>query len=367
MNRQPSVPATPHSQIHPPAGAAPPTLAAQPEGRQNVATGVSPWTRGWRRPSPRRGRQKRHLLCRVLLAAVAAAGCERTAGPPRTAQRPVIRTATGEMALAPAGQFTMGSDREDDERPPRTVWLDAFLIDRCEVTQGQFAALATRDDPSHFKGPKRPVENLTWPAVVLYCNARSRAEGLEPCYDEETGACDFEASGYRLPTEAEWEYACRAGSDGDWCFGRTPRRLRGYAWFRDNSGKKTHPVGTRNPNAWGLCDMHGNVAEWCNDVYGAAYYAGAPDRSPRGPADSDLAKFVVRGGAWNTSADACRSAARTHEDPGQIDGCFSRGDIGFRCVRRPPPALLREGEAPAEPPRRSPSASVPSPRGRGLG
>jgi formylglycine-generating enzyme required for sulfatase activity len=211
------------------------------------------------------------------------------------------------------------------------------------VTQQQFARLATRKDPSLFKGLKNPVENLTWPDVVLYCNARSRAEGLEPCYDERTGACNFEAGGYRLPTEAEWEYACRAGSDMEYSFGSDARRLKDYAWFRDNSRKRTHPVGTKRPNPWGIYDMYGNVTEWCNDVYGADYYGNAPERNPRGPAYHDLAKCVTRGGAWNRSANACRSASRAREDPGQVDSCFSHGDIGFRCVRRVPETSIFEG------------------------
>ena len=250
---------------------------------------------------------------------------------------PIVRTATGEMVRVPAGWFMMGSDEgEPDERPARKVWLDAFLIDRFEVTQEQFRKLATRDDPSLFKGDGHPVENLTWPAVALWCNARSRAEGLDPCYDEGTGECNFEADGYRLPTEAEWEYACRAGSDTPYSFGRDARHLGDYAWFRDNSRKKTHPVGTKRPNPWGIHDLCGNVAEWCNDVYDAATYRNAPARNPRGAADHAPPRLVVRGGAWNASADACRSARRAHEDPGQILGCFSRGDVGFRCVRRVP-------------------------------
>ena len=274
----------------------------------------------------------------ALLLALLPLACEGTRDPATRAPRPVVRTATGEMVLVPAGSFTMGSDRgEQDEQPAHRVWVDAFLIDRCEVTQEQFARLGTRRDPSHFRGPQHPVENLTWPDVARFCNARSRAEGLEPCYDEKTGECNFAASGYRLPTEAEWEYACRAGSKGPWCCGSEARRLRDHAWYRDNAGKRTHPVGTRRPNAWGIHDMHGNVAEWCNDVYGAGYYAGAPERNPRGPAWRAPGRFVLRGGAWNTSTDACRSARRGDEDPGEPDGCFSRGDIGFRCVRKPPP------------------------------
>jgi formylglycine-generating enzyme required for sulfatase activity len=240
------------------------------------------------------------------------------------------------MVLLPAGWFMMGSNGgQDDEKPVHKVWINSFLIDKCEVTQKHFEQLMKKNY-SHFKGSEHPTEQLAWGDAAKYCNARSRAEGLKPCYDEQTGACDFTANGYRLPTEAEWEYACRAGSKSDFQFGNDKNKLRNYAWFAENSVGKSHPVGRKKPNRWGIYDMHGNVAEWCNDVYEKTYYAEAAENSPRGPTEVATSKFVVRGGSWNSSASACRSAYRDSETPGQPDGCFARDDIGFRCVRNTP-------------------------------
>jgi len=183
---------------------------------------------------------------------------------------------------------------------------------------------------------------VSWVDAVLFCNQRSLAEGLEPCYDEETGECDFGADGYRLPTEAEWEYACRSGGSNAYNSGDDPRRLDRYAWHKANASSKTQPVGKKDPNAWGLFDMHGNVAEWCNDVYAEDYYGVAPEDNPRGPAEGD--RYVLRGGAWNCSRQACRSTCRVGEAPGFQDACFAKDAIGFRCARRAPPATNADGE-----------------------
>jgi acetoin utilization deacetylase AcuC-like enzyme len=264
---------------------------------------------------------------------------------PEARTPPVITTAGGvQMVLIPAGTFRMGSaGGQPDQQPIHEVRLDAFLIDRCEVTQEQYTKLDLVNG-SHFKGPDRPVEMISWAEAAMYCNHRSRAEGLTPCYNEETTECNFEADGYRLPTEAEWEYACRAGTDGDYSFGVDAAALTEHAWCADSAGKKTHPVGRKKPNAWGLFDMHGNVAEWCNDAYAADYFATSPGQNPHGPKEGE--KYVLRGGAWNSSPEGCRSAQRVGETPGFQDSCFARDAIGFRCVRRAPATEKPAAEQP---------------------
>ncbi len=236
-----------------------------------------------------------------------------------------VSTGTGEMVLIPAGQFTMGSDSGDaDEKPPHAVTVGAFYMDTREVTQKQYEALM-QQNPSKYKGPDRPVEQVDWYHAALYCNARSRKEGLKPCYDPKTLACDFSANGYRLPTEAEWEYACRAGSATQYSFGDDPAKLRDYAWFKTNANKTSHPVGQKQPNAWGLYDMHGNVAEWCQDIYVNSY---DPQKIE---ALGD--KRVLRGGGWSANDDACRSTARNNENARFADACFGSDAYGFRCAR----------------------------------
>lgn len=276
-----------------------------------------------------------------VLSLLANLGCGNGGTVPAVAVKPLpaITSKSGiEMVKIPAGSFLMGSKHgRDDEKPAHQVWIDSFLMDTQEMTQAAWEKIAKEEalpNPSHFKGEGLPVEQVTWPQAARFCNARSRYEGLKPCYNEDTAECDFDADGYRLPTEAEWEYACRAGTESDYSFGSDPRKLGDFAWFADNSGKRTHPVGQKKANAWGLFDMHGNVAEWCNDVFDKDDYKSGSDKNPRGPADGK--ENVLRGGSWKSPGEATRSAYRLGETPGFSDACLARDAIGFRCVRKAP-------------------------------
>ena len=272
-----------------------------------------------------------------------------TAEPTSSAE--VLSKSGIEMVYLPGGELTMGSNRgSPDEAPAHKVRLSGFLIDKFEVTQEMFAKVQL-PNPSHWReSPRQPVERVRWRDAKQYCNERSLSEGLKPCYNEKTPdwECDFTANGYRLPTEAEWEFAARAGVDGLFDFG-PPDKLRQHAWFGDNAGEKTHPVGQKKPNRWGLYDLYGNVSEWCEDVYSPAYYQESPAVDPHGPSSPGKdVKRVLRGGSWKSSADLCRATVRRGEPSGNADACFSTDYCGFRCVRRVTAGELRQMSAPSK-------------------
>ncbi len=202
------------------------------------------------------------------------------------------------------------------------------------VTQ-EFFERVMGTNPSKHKGATNPVDQVTWLQAIRFCNQCSALDGLAPCYDLKTGACDFAANGYRLPTEAEWEYACRAGSSTQYSFGDDASKLAEYAWCKPHSGGTPRPVGQKLPNAFGLFDMHGNVWEWCQDWYSETYYKESPRENPQGPPAGK--KRVLRGGAWDSVPEKCRAAYRHSEFPAYIDVCLVYDSYGFRRVRRPLP------------------------------
>jgi formylglycine-generating enzyme required for sulfatase activity/Tol biopolymer transport system component len=267
------------------------------------------------------------------LIAVTFAGCGGAPAPDDVESLPVIQPKSGgELVLVPAGTFTMGDAAGRDDETPHRVSVGAFYIDKHPVTQELYEKV-TGVNPSKRKDPKNPVERTQWTDAVRFCNKCSELDGLTPCYDLSTWECNFAADGYRLPTEAEWEYACRAGGTGKYCFGDAESDVANYAWFKANSQGKPQLVGQKRPNRWGLYDMHGNVWQWCNDWYGDAYYSDSPTENPRGPATGKMR--VLRGGAWDSTADKCRAAYRHKEFPVYSDACFGADSYGFRRVRNP--------------------------------
>ncbi|MCY2927466.1 MAG: formylglycine-generating enzyme family protein, partial [Planctomycetota bacterium] len=209
-----------------------------------------------------------------------------------------------------AGRFAMGSPKSDEwagyiEMPQRDVTISkAFFLGACEVTQEQYEAIVG-NNPSRARVAKNPVESVSWNDAVEFCKKVSAQAGVK----------------MRLPTEAEWEYACRAGSRSRYGFGDKETMLGEYAWFSDNSDVKIHPVGQKKPNAWGLYDRHGNVLEWCSDWRGD--YAKTGNRDPKG-ADSGPYR-VVRSGSCYGSTTSCRSASRLGLTPGLRESA-----LGFR-------------------------------------
>ena len=215
------------------------------------------------------------------------------------------------LKLMPAGEFMMGSPEPDNPAmshgsPQHKVRITKpFYLGVYEVTQAEYARVMG-ENPSRFKGASNPVEQVSWDDATEFCKKLSAKEGKT----------------YRLPTEAEWEYACRAGTTTEYSFGNDAASLGEYAWFEGNSERKTHPVGQKKPNAWGLFDMHGNVGEWTRSAY-LPYPFRRDD-----PRHSDpTVRRVVRGGSWYDRADLARSGCRTSYWPWQR--VF---DVGFRVV-----------------------------------
>jgi formylglycine-generating enzyme required for sulfatase activity len=270
----------------------------------------------------------------VIAAALLVGGCGRGSAESSGSGAVEIVTKSGiAMVPIPAGQFTMGTG---GGATAQSVTVGAFLMDKVEVTQEMFTKLQL-PNPSQWQDPKRPIERVRWLEAKEYLNERSRAEGLEPYYDEKTP--DWQpmpsANGYRLPTEAEWEYAARAGVDGPYDFGSADR-LRQYAWVGENANQQTHAVGEKRPNRWGLFDMYGNVSEWTEDVYSET---SMPNSSTAGPIGGDNVKRVVKGGNFKSSAEMARATWRAGQETGNTDACFS-SDVGFRAVRSVTPEEL---------------------------
>jgi formylglycine-generating enzyme required for sulfatase activity len=219
-----------------------------------------------------------------------------------------------EFVQIKAGKFMMGAD-EPGERPEHDVTLTKdFWMQTTEVTQSQWEAV-TGSNPSEFKGKDLPVETVSWDECAEFLkklNERVKAQ--------------LKGRKAELPTEAEWEYACRAGGKGNWSFGDEAKLADQYAWHDGNAERKTHAAAQKKANAWGLFDMHGNVWEWCSDWYAEQYPAGAA-ADPTGPATGDCR--IRRGGSWDVAPGAHRSSNRERNNP-----TYRCNYIGLRAVLR---------------------------------
>jgi formylglycine-generating enzyme required for sulfatase activity len=225
------------------------------------------------------------------------------------------------------GTFRMGnSDGEVDEQPVHSTHVSGFFMGKAEVTQKEYETIIG-NSPSTTKGENLPVTNVSWFDVVEYCNKLSTKSGLTPAYSgsNDNITCNFTANGYRLPTEAEWEYAARGGNRDMLSFayagGNTANVL---GWHTGNSEQRAHEIAGKQPNSLGLYDMSGNVWEWCWDWYGA--YTSAEATDPKGATRGD--NRIVRGGSWKSDTSKLRSTYRNTAPPvGSYD------DVGFRVIR----------------------------------
>lgn len=213
------------------------------------------------------------------------------------------------MVDIPGGEIVL---RDDRIKRKWTVEVPSFLISKYQVTQDLYYEL-TKELPATFKGNKKPVETISWIDSIRFCNMLSDKYCLTSCYildkEYENIKIDSQANGFRLPTEAEWEYACKAGT--------TKVRygeINMISWYKENSKGRTHNVGTKEPNNWGLYDMLGNVWEWCSDIYDETVYG---------------SYRIFRGGGWSDDARGCLATNRRRSHPAS----FKIDDLGFRLAR----------------------------------
>jgi formylglycine-generating enzyme required for sulfatase activity len=251
----------------------------------------------------------------------------------------VVMNASGmKLVSIPAGEFLMGSPEQAlcfDEKPLHRVHISRpFLMGQTQVTQAEWELVIGPEWTAPWRdygvilnhaidGRDVAVNYASWHDAVRFCDAlteRERSRGRL-----------LGSQRYRLPTEAEWEYACRAGTTTSFSFGEGDEKLGEHEWFGRNAydvgEDNSHRVGFKKPNPWNLFDMHGNVMEWCSDWYASDYYAHSPSRDPAGPADGT--DRVLRGGSWYTVSHYCRSASRNGMPP---DGGEENGEFGFRVV-----------------------------------
>ncbi|MFT3867868.1 MAG: formylglycine-generating enzyme family protein [Nibricoccus sp.] len=217
-----------------------------------------------------------------------------------------------DFVLIPAGSFLMGGDEnsgDGDEYPAhKVIFSRPFYLGKYEVTQEQWSLLMGKN-PSQFKGPKLPVETVSWNDCQIFLSRLAEKTGRHAV----------------LPTEAQWEYACRAGTSSSWFHGVSDRLAADYAWYGENSENKTHPVGLKKPNPWGLYDMTGNVWEWCADFYQKHAYTKGEAIDPTGPAKGEAR--ITRGGAWGDNTELLRSSARNCAGPE-----IANQGLGLRCA-----------------------------------
>ena len=264
--------------------------------------------------------------------------------PPSTLEstQEIIQPFFPEMVLVEAGTFEMGSvDGYDNEQPVHNVTISKpFFIGKYEVTFEEYDIFC--EDTQRYNKPDdrgqgrgdHPVIGVDWHDAIEYCNWLSEKEGLALCYSGKgkVTQCDFSANGYRLPTEAEWEYAARGGTNSEGFQFAGSNDPDNVAWYGDNSGGVIHSVGLKEPNELGLFDMSGNLFEWCWDWYVKEYYQASPSLDPQGPSlpevefPWDLVR-VRRSGSWRENSENIRVSTRS------FDGPSYPGDNGFRMVR----------------------------------